>query len=277
MLDSNIFSRIKTPQDFVREEQEFEARMRAQAINKSDPASVREYNFFSNLSPEEQEAYLRMKRAQQTLNLGGTQAVLNPSGGIQQQYTVTPKISEMPDFKAMQSGAQERAKLEEQLGLIPQLEMQKQSAMSSAERQSQLNKFQAKLPQLLQTADKLSSLGKIATYTKAGQMADFARREMGLPVGKGAIARKEYESVVNNQILPLLRQTFDSQFTEKEGESLKKTLGDIDGSPEEKDAVLRSFINEKIQQIETLKRQGASNQPVQKKELTYNPQTGNFE
>lgn len=282
MLDPSIFSRIKTKQDFDREREEFEARKRQQAmqeqlgqqqlslgnvqidqakkdlemgINRNDPAAVREYNFFSQLTPQEQEQYLGMKRAQQTLNLGGTQAVLNPLGGIQQQYTVTPKMSEMPEFQAMQAGAAERAKLQEQLSLKPQLEMQTSRAKSGAERQSELSELQATLPQLMNTVEQLSNLGKVATYTTSGQVADAARRELGLSVGEGAVARKEYESLVNNQILPLLRQTFGAQFTEREGEQLRKTLGDVNASPEEKDAVLRSFIDQKTQQIQTLQRQ----------------------
>lgn len=165
MLDPSIFSRIKTKQDFDREREEFEARKRQQmlqeqlgqqqlqmggvqidqarkdlemGINRNDPASVREYNFFSQLSPQEQERYLGMKRAQQTLNLGGTQAVLNPMGGIQQQYTVTPKISEMPEFQGMQSAAQERARLQQQLQYEPQIESSVQMAGARADAQLEL-------------------------------------------------------------------------------------------------------------------------------------------
>ena len=56
-------------------------------------------------------------------------------------------------------------------------------------------------------------------------------------------------------MLPLLRQTFGAAFTEREGQSLKNTLGDPDKSPEEKDAVLRSFISQKLAQVESLQRQ----------------------
>ena len=71
---------------------------------------------------------------------------------------------------------------------------------------------------------------------------------------ESAIARKEYIAKVDNEVLPLLRQTFGAQFTQKEGESLKLTLGDPNATPEEKDAVLRSFIDAKRSQIETKNR-----------------------
>ena len=75
---------------------------------------------------------------------------------------------------------------------------------------------------------------------------------------EGALARAEYIAKVDNEILPLLRETFGAQFTQKEGESLKVTLGDPDKSPEEKDAVLRSFIKTKREQVKTLQRRTAT-------------------
>ena len=84
-----------------------------------------------------------------------------------------------------------------------------------------------------------------------------------MDVGEGAVARKEYITRVDNEVLPLLRQIFGAQFTQKEGESLKATLGDPDASPEEKDAVLKSFIETKIAQARTLKRRtGQPSQPA---------------
>lgn len=112
----------------------------------------------------------------------------------------------------------------------------------------------AMLPQLEDTVSKLHDLGQKATYTVAGKSLNAVRRQVGLPVGEGATSRAEYIAMVDNQILPMLRQTFGAAFTQKEGESLKVTLGDPDKSPEEKDAVLRSFIETKKANIETEKR-----------------------
>jgi len=290
-FDTGVFKNIKTAQDFEREAQEFEMRKRQRqmqeqmgqiglqqaqtdlsqsqknlemGINQNDPASVREYNFFAQLPPEEQQRYLQMKRSQQTLNLGGTQAVLNPMGGIQQQYQVTPKAAEMPEFRGMQAGAAEQAKLQQQLAIVPEIERAKASASSLSASQSELKELEATLPQLMDTVDQLSQLGQAATYTLAGRGTDIARRELGMSPSEGAVARKEYISLVDNQILPLLRQTFGAAFTQKEGESLKATLGDVNASPEEKDAVLKSFINQKIANIETKRRQiGVEETPTQ--------------
>ena len=109
--------------------------------------------------------------------------------------------------------------------------------------------------------NELSDLGKKATFTKSGQAVNAARRQLGLGVNEGGIARADYISKIDNEILPLLRQTFGAQFTENEGKSLRATLGDPDVSPKEKDAVLRSFISAKIGAIESLSRKTGQEVP----------------
>lgn len=86
---------------------------RAMFMQKSSgtsPSSVQEWQFFSQLSPEQQRQFLEMKRNPQIMNLGGTQAVRAPGGGIGESYAVTPKPDEMPSFKAAQASAVETAK-----------------------------------------------------------------------------------------------------------------------------------------------------------------------
>lgn len=125
-------------------------------------------------------------------------------------------------------------------------------------KQIELNERLSQYPRLEQVVNELSVLGKDATYTGAGRTEDVIQRELGLNPGPDAVARTEYISKVDNEILPLLRQTFGAQFTEREGQSLKVTLGDPNKSPAEKDAVLRSFIATKQAQIQSLQRQVGS-------------------
>lgn len=78
---------------------------------QGSPSSVQEWQYYSSLSPEDQERYLGMKRAQKTLNLGGHQVVLDPSGGVRKTYAVTPRPDQMPDFRAAQTAAETQAKV----------------------------------------------------------------------------------------------------------------------------------------------------------------------
>lgn len=120
---------------------------------------------------------------------------------------------------------------------------------------AKLSVMEAAMPRLDAAVAKLSALGKTATYTKAGQAANVLRRETGQDVGLGAVARAAYVAHVAANILPLLKSTFGAQFTVAEGESLKATLGDPNMSPEEKDAVLEAFIENKKAEVLSLRRQ----------------------
>jgi hypothetical protein len=136
-----------------------------------------------------------------------------------------------------------------------------ETGKATGESISQLKDIDSMMPRFETLTKELSQLGKKATYTMAGQAADQVKRQLGMNVGDPAIARKEYISKVDNEILPLLRQTFGAAFTVKEGESLRATLGDPDSSPEEKDAILKTFLQSKKEQAMSLQRRtGGANQ-----------------
>lgn len=78
--------------------------------NNASPANVQEWQFFSKLDPQAQAQFLEMKRNPQIMNLGGSQAVRAPGGGISENYAVTPKITETPDYQAAQESAKASAK-----------------------------------------------------------------------------------------------------------------------------------------------------------------------
>lgn len=208
-------------------------------IASSDPAAIREWKIYSSLSPENQQRYLQMKRADQIMNLGGQMAVRSPLGGIAETFPVTPKPEQMPSFQAAQTSAKARAT--------------EQQAV-----EKELAEREASLPRLNEVVANLRDLSKAATYSIPKQAFDWAAAQSGFGATEGAKARTQYQSIIDNEILPLLRQTFGAQFTEREGQSLKDTLGDVNKTPEEKQAVLDSFISGKIGQIETLKRQRQS-------------------
>lgn len=201
------------------------------------PSSVAEYEYYLTLSPDEKNQYLAVKRNPTIMNLGGEHVVYNPSqGGIQESFPVTPKPEQMPEFKEQQAYSTQIGK-------------------QQAETQESLLSQTSKLPNLEKTVEELSELGKKATYTKTGQFKDTISRQLGFEPSEGAIARAEYIAKVDNQILPLLRDTFGAQFTEREGQTLKETLGSIDNTPAEKEAALKSFIEQKKRNISDLERQ----------------------
>jgi hypothetical protein len=108
---------------------------------------------------------------------------------------------------------------------------------------------------------------------------DIGRKQLGMDPRESAVARSEYISTVDNQVLPLLRDTFGAAFTQKEGDTLRATLGDPDKSPQEKKVVLRSFITQKQRDLAALATQSGQTAPAAggPQRYRYNAQTGELE
>lgn len=131
----------------------------------------------------------------------------------------------------------------------------KNEATTGAEAADELKRAQAALPGLRETVASLKELSKLATYTTTGKAFDLAAKELGFGGTKGSTARAKMVSVVDNQVLPLLRDTFGAAFTAAEGERLRDTLLDPDASPEAREAQLNAFMDQKERDIETKQRQ----------------------
>jgi len=226
---------------FGPEAMKMEAKQAQARLADRTPSSVREHKYFMKevvpKGPEAINQYLTMKRANKFLDIGS--GYVSPT---QADPTITkPVVTRELKPTETQEYISEKAEK-----TVTGRELGAEKAL--------LADMEATLPNLQNIVGKLSALGKVATYTKAGQATDAMARQAGFKMSKGAVARKEYMSMVSNEILPLLKQTFGAAFTVPEGQELKATLGDPDASPEEKDAVLRSFISSKIELIKTKQR-----------------------
>ena len=116
----------------------------------------------------------------------------------------------------------------------------------------------ASMPGLVKSVERLKEIGKTATYTLGGQVYNYARQQTGYSPSEGAKGRATYIAHVKNNVLPLLRQTFGAAFTVAEGDSLLATLGDPNMHPDEKNAVLDAFIENKRRDLETKRRRVSS-------------------
>ena len=153
----------------------------------------------------------------------------------------------------------------------------------------------SKMPGLEKVVTELNGLADQATYTMGGNLWNEVLKQTGFGPSAGAVARTKYMSMVDNQVLPLLKDTFGSAFTVTEGESLRATLGDPNKTPEEKKMVLEAFIEQKRRDANALADR-TGNAPYQpapgslaampqagapvgsaQKRLRYNPATGELE
>ena len=145
------------------------------------------------------------------------------------------------------------------LGLAPMVKAEG-SAIGKAAGEADVaaDSLESKMAGLEVVVAQLDTLADQATYTAAGQALDYGRKQLGLDPRDSAVARAEYIATVDNQVLPLLRDTFGAAFTVKEGETLRATLGDPNKSPAEKKAVLRAFIEQKKRDLLALQQQAGN-------------------
>ena len=154
-----------------------------------------------------------------------------------------------------EAGAKEGAKLEQQLKHRPNIaaaiKTAEDEAKSRGETLTSLNRSKAAMPGLMEAVEELKELAPLATSTIGGKIWDQAVKQTGFGSTEGATARAKFIAIIDNQVLPLLKETFGAAFTEQEGEALRKTMGDPDGSPEEKLVQLDAFIAQKQRDIQS--------------------------
>lgn len=182
---------------------------------------------------------------------------LEPRAGISASERIAqdPALAQrVADLERQTTAAKEEGKLGTQQQMLPQIRQSvkeaEERAKAGGEALSEYDRAQAALPGLKEVVGKLKTLSDVATYTMGGKVFDTVVKELGFGATEGATARAKMESLVNNQILPLLRDTFGAQFTEREGDTLKRTMLDIDAAPEQKKEILDSFIGQKMRDLE---------------------------
>jgi|GEM_PF-3397363 len=224
--------------------------------------------------------------ATQLGQFGNLDAALEEMGTPQQYQSAPPDLNQFQTrrpqardgyaeaigkISSTQKGMEERARLKQQLEFEPQIAREKarqtELGKTYGETEASFGEGMARIPQLQNMVGRLSNLGNAATYTMAGRARDTFMREMGMDVPDSAVARADYITMVDNEILPLLRQTFGAQFTENEGKTLRATLGDANASPREKDARLRSFIRTKMEEVNTKARQIGQPEPFEQEAI----------
>jgi hypothetical protein len=163
------------------------------------------------------------------------------------------------ELEQQTAAAKESGKLESQLAQLPDIRASIQTAEASAksrgESLSDFNRAKAALPGLKEVVNQLIGLADVATYTLAGRAFDVVTKEFGFGATDGSTARAKMESLVNNQVLPLLRETFGAAFTREEGVELRKTMLDINASPAQKKEILNVFYDQKMRSLETTSRE----------------------
>ena len=87
----------------------YQQQMQRAQGNPNAPSAVQEYQFYQKLPDAEKENYLKVKRAQQALNLGGSYGMVNPvTGQVDNQFQKTLPPEQQPAVKQDQAAAAAR-------------------------------------------------------------------------------------------------------------------------------------------------------------------------
>jgi hypothetical protein len=234
--------------------------------NKGTSAGQREFTNLLNIAQNPNSTDIERDSANRALgNLAkvGTSAAERIADSPELTQKVATSQAEIAGTKA---SATESEKLKQQRKHKPAItalvKLAEKEATERGETITALQRSQAALPGLTEAVGQLKELSQLATSTFGGKVFDFAVKQTGFGSTEGATSRAKFIAIVNNQVLPLLKETFGAAFTATEGESLKATMGDPDASPEEKMAQLDAFIAQKKRDIQTKERQLSQTQDL---------------
>lgn len=115
--------------------------LKAKTGKTADPAAVREYEFFQGLDETAKEDFMRLKRAQQIKDLGGSLITFGADGQVKDEIEKTLAPKDRPDVKA----EQEQAVQDVQLEMEPKKEAAKKEAVFMQEGKQALIKSQRSL------------------------------------------------------------------------------------------------------------------------------------
>ena len=227
--------------------------------NKGTSAGQREFNNLLKIAQDPSSTKLERLSAERALGATAKVSTTAQERIADNEELAANVASTQADIAGQKAAATEGEKLKQQRKHKPAItalvKLAEKEATERGDVLTALQRSQAALPGLIDAVGQLNELATIATSTLGGKIFDAAVKQTGFGSTKGATARAKFIAIVNNQVLPLLKETFGAAFTASEGESLKATMGSPDSSPAEKQVELEAFIEQKTRDIQTKKTQ----------------------
>ncbi len=122
---------------------------------------------------------------------------------------------------------------------------------NEAEEKNVISTMRANLPSLVNATNRLKTLAASASFSLPQRAWDATMNQVFGFSTKGGNARARLESLADNMVLPLLKQTFGAAFTAAEGERLRAALIASNATPAQKAAQLEEFINAKVLDLQS--------------------------
>jgi hypothetical protein len=174
------------------------------------PANVQEYQFFSKLSPDEQQRYLTMKRSSPFVDTGDARVMpdpLNPAGPPIASFPINPGPEQRPEYRAEVAGAE--------AGARASAEAAAQQSANQRAKQETFALYEAARDGLISglgSADTGPLVGRVPALTTGQQRAEGGVAAMA-PVlkqifrvaGEGTFTDKDQEMLLN--MIPTRKDT----------------------------------------------------------------------
>lgn len=202
----------------------FDAAAAAAGADGGDPATVREYKFYSALPPEQQAQYREMKRAQQIVDLGGgVQGVVSGRSAVpvsREGMTVDQQRGDYASAEGALAGAKSAGttsgKLQTEFKLAPKVEAAVRQAVALVDQSAEQDKESRSNARALNVYEQAmngvaNALSDTTTGPVAGLIPAITENQQ---IAAGAIAA----------MAPVLKQIFrvadEGTFTDKDQELL---------------------------------------------------------
>ncbi len=129
------------------------------------------------------------------------------------------------------------------------IKLAESEATARGETLTDLSRAKAALPGIEKVVGKLTLLADEATFTLAGGAWDSIAKQLFGVSTKGSTAKAKMVSMVDNQVLPMLKPIFGAAFTAAEGDRLRDAMLDPDSTPDSRKAQLSSFLDQMRENI----------------------------
>ena len=189
--------------------------------DKGLPNNIVEWNIFKNMSKEDQDQYLLMKRSNPYLDAGGSMVQPLPSqpGKVGGEIKKTAPVSQTAEFKAAVAAAVGKRK-----GIIKRMGLRVTEGQAAA-------KIMPTLKRSLVLLDTIKTGGIDSVRLRAKKLFGIEGADEG-----------ELSQNLGKAILSQLRATFGAAFTEKEGDKLADIEAGFSKSPEANRRMLENLL-----------------------------------
>lgn len=172
---------------------------------------------------------------------------------INGQQVSAENIPGFTEALAASSGAEEGGKQGAMISAAAPKAEQGELGHAKGAAEAGLATMSGSMPEMYSTINDLKKLAMAATYTIGGQSYNALLRQLGQPMTAGGNARAEFQSRVNNYLIPSLKTNFGSRITNMEINAQKAMFANPDMSPTEKMAQFQAFIDQKEAQLQAEK------------------------